>query len=113
MMCYVARYRPASVSSKIVFRPVGPGFMFMYNASLAGPRADGSSKIRPIDDMRKSKVNAATSASEKLKCDTIDSLMDATRAIAVATQCEIDSFKADIDSEHRRVPSVVGERDLS
>ena len=76
-------------------------------------RADGSIKIRPIDDMRRSKVNEATCASEKLKCDTIDALLDAMKSIALATNCELGLFKADIDSAYRRVPLAVSERTLA
>ena len=86
---------------------------FLCMTMLAGVKADGSIKIRPIDDMRRSKVNAATCASEKLKCDTIDALMDAMRATALAAQEEIGLFKADIDSAYRRVPILPRDRDLA
>ena len=39
---------------------------------FAGVKADGSLKIRPIDDMGASCINAATTAHEKLEYDTLD-----------------------------------------
>ena len=38
----------------------------------AGLKSDGSVKVRPIDDMSISRINAATTALEKLKYDTLD-----------------------------------------
>ena len=63
--------------------------------------------------MRKSKVNAATCVSEKLKRDTTDMLMDTMRATALATREGIGMFKADIDAAYRRVPISPGDRDLA
>ncbi len=91
----------------------------------AGRRADGSEKVRPIDDMSVSDVNAATGVTEKLSYDTLDLLFETLRE--VATACEVHAYgggkvgghcallvtcckeqlmldKADIDSAYRRIP---------
>ena len=61
---------------------------------LSGLRDDGTIKIRPIDDLSASGVNAATFASEKLTNDGLDKLLEAMRrmkgsllARQVALQC--------------------------
>ena len=43
---------------------------------LAGLTADGKKKIRPIDDLSRSGVNANTAASEKLRNDSLDLLVE-------------------------------------
>ena len=94
------------------FVPSGTAYHIL-RACFTGVKADGSIKIRPIDDMRRSKVNAATCACEKLKCDTIDTLMETLRITAPAAPGEIGLFKADIDSAYRRVPLARGEREFA
>jgi len=45
----------------------------------AGLRPDGTEKIRAIDDMSASSINAATAAAERLRCDSLDLLFEALR----------------------------------
>ena len=45
---------------------------------LTGLTADGEKKIRPIDDLSRSGVNANTAASEKLRNDSLDLLVECT-----------------------------------
>ena len=53
-------------------------------------------KIRPVDDMSISGVNAATAATEALTCDTLDMLTEASRQMhecceALISHCAPDS----------------------
>ena len=54
--------------------------------TLPGVKTDGSAKVRPIDDMTASAINQATSASEKLRYDTLGGLVVTLRELANATQ---------------------------
>ncbi len=91
---------------------------------VAGTREDGSTKVRPIDHMTESLVNASTAQLEKLSTDTLDLLFEITRALRAgcevhttanvvqraqlcfhfAWQEPLELFKADIDSAFRRLP---------
>jgi hypothetical protein len=54
-----------------------------------GLKDDGSLKVRPIDDMSASGVNAATAATEKLRYDTIDMLFETLRRLQAVTQAPL------------------------
>ena len=53
---------------------------------LPGVRADGSVKVRPIDDMSASLINAATNATEKLAYDTLDHFFEMVKRLAIDTE---------------------------
>jgi hypothetical protein len=69
-----------------------------------GLKADGSSKIRPIDDLTRSGCNAATSPSEKLQYESLDTLLAVGRAAGEAFGHDLSLWKADIASAYRRIP---------
>ena len=88
-----------------------------------GTRPDGSAKVRPIDDMSASAVNAATIVSEKFSYDSLDLLLHVAEDLSSGQQVctatclllailqsvallqeEMALFKADIDAAYRRVP---------
>jgi len=97
---------------------------------LSGVKADGSRKVRPIDDMTRwpldtavtpracarnvclrvrSGCNAATAPGEKLEYETLDLLQQAMRTTAQALSDNdsgvgLSLWKADIDSAFRRIP---------
>ena len=48
---------------------------------LAGFKPDGSIKVRPIDDLSASKVNATTGVTEKLKYDSLDMFFELLRHV--------------------------------
>ena len=55
---------------------------------LAGQTSTGEPKVRPIDDMTASCVNAATGAQEKLSYDTLDLFLESLRQLrAVSEAC--------------------------
>jgi len=58
----------------------------LFMSRCAGVRADGSIKVRPVDDMSRSLVNAAAKPSEKLRYDSLDGLLQALRFIAVRSK---------------------------
>ncbi len=60
-------------------------------------------KLRAIDDLSRSLVNAITQASEKLHHDSIDALFKSVRWL-VRTGRKVQLWKADIDAAYRRVP---------
>ena len=67
---------------------VGAGVVACVMSCLArnvGQLPDGSTKVRPIDDMSASDINAATSVSEKLVYDTLDLLHESMRCLVSAT----------------------------
>ena len=94
----------------------------------AGLRPDGSKKIRPVDDMSKSLVNAATQPVEKNVNNRLDELLEAARHLFKASdkalapsrhlrsspfifarlQKPMRLWKADINSAFRRVPVLPG-----
>ena len=90
----------------------------------AGIDKDGRPKYRAVDDFTRSLMNAATAASEKLRCDTLD-IFHATLRESVARMgvcvaycgvqrlrwafCSFSKvgqslWKADIDAAFRRIP---------
>ena len=70
-----------------------------------GIRADGTPKMRSIDDCSIAGLNGATAPGEKHRHDTVDALRQASAALHAALPSERWSlFKAVIDSAFRRVP---------
>ena len=59
-------------------------FRLIVVCAVSGLKADGSEKIRAVDDMSISGVNAATAATEKLHCDTLDTLVQTMQALHAA-----------------------------
>ncbi len=49
--------------------------------AIAGVKSNGEPKYRTIDDLSRSSVNAATMATEKLRCDTLDVFFETLRAL--------------------------------
>ena len=61
---------------------------------LSGLTAEGEKKIRPIDDLSRSGVNANTAASEKLRNDSLDVLVECSsqlRCVAGGGDREVGS----------------------
>lgn len=72
---------------------------------VAGVRPDGTTKVRPIDNMAASGVNSATEVTEKLTCDTLDTLLESLKSMhRAAPGHSLKLYKADIDAAFRRVP---------
>ena len=80
---------------------------------ISGLRSDGSLKIRPIDDMSASMVNAATCSQEKLPCDTLDMFFASMRHLEGLVRGPKKLWKADIDSAFRRIPVKVAHRQFA
>ena len=102
-------------------------------------KADGSRKVRPIDDMTRwahdpasapracarnvclrvrSGCNAATAPGEKLEYETLDLLQQAMRKTAQGLSANdpgvgLSLWKADIDSAFRRIPIKPEHRDFA
>ena len=75
-----------------------------------GLKPDGSIKIRPIDDMTVSMINAATWAKEKLSCDTLDLFFASMQRLEHLVEGPKKLWKADIDAAFRRIPIRVDHR---
>ena len=71
---------------------------------MPGVKADGSLKIRPIDDLTRSGCNASTGPSEKLQYESLDTLLAVGRAACEAFGHNLSLWKADIASAYRRIP---------
>ena len=67
-------------------------------------KADGSLKIRPIDDLTRSGCNASTAPSEKLQYESLDTLLAVGRAAGEALGHDLSLWKSDIASAYRRIP---------
>ena len=67
-------------------------------------------KIRPVDDMSASGVNACCSLEEKLSNDGVDTLFQVARKFYEVVGEVPDMFKADIDSAYRRIPLAAADR---
>jgi hypothetical protein len=72
--------------------------------SRPGLKPDGSIKIRPIDDMTVSMINAATHANDKLPCDTLDLFFASMQCLEGLVKGHKKLWKADIDVAFHRVP---------
>ena len=53
---------------------------------MSGLTNEGLPKVRPIDDMTASDINAATAAQEKMSYDTLDLFLEALRKLKAETQ---------------------------
>ena len=68
-------------------------------------KSDGSVRVRPIDDLSRSKLNGCTSVAEKFRPEGVDLLFETSKRLALETDEPIAFFKADVDSAFRRVPA--------
>ena len=73
---------------------------------LSGVKADGSIKVRAVDDFTESMCNPCTKPTEKLRCDTLDLFFDVLRGLSkrLGIAVPLSMFKADIDAAFRRIP---------
>ena len=92
-------------------RPVKPSELNLSAVTLSprfcieqGTRADGSVKLRAIDDMTRSGLNAITWASEKLQYEAFDAMLGCIREAHACHGPKLRLWKADVDSAYRRVP---------
>lgn len=69
-----------------------------------GVRADGSPKLRAVDDCSRSFCNSAVVATERLHYDGLDTFLAALRQARCKWGLELEMWKADIDSAYRRIP---------
>ena len=69
-----------------------------------GVRADGSAKVRSIDDATQSHVNACCRPTEKLSCHSLDTLVELARLRRTSTDAPLSLWKADIKAAFRRIP---------
>ena len=69
-----------------------------------GMRADGTVKVRAVDDLTRSGTNACTEVTEKLSCDGVDTFVGLLRAYQRESGVAPHIYKADIDSAYRRLP---------
>lgn len=69
-----------------------------------GTRANGEPKLRAVDDFSRSSINAATTACEKLHCDSLVDLFAIMREMVKMMGSSLALFKSDVDSAYRRVP---------
>ena len=69
-----------------------------------GVRADGTQKLRAVDDFTRGGCNPCTAASEKLHYDNLDVFIASLRAMAKQHSTALELWKADIDAAYRRVP---------
>eukprot|EP00969_Alexandrium_andersonii_P283221 12520868-Alexandrium_andersonii.AAC.1 len=67
-----------------------------------GVKPDGSLKLRAVDDMSGSGVNAACQPAERLHYDTVDQLVRCVCELAADGEAAPAIWKADIDSAYRR-----------
>ena len=57
-----------------------------------GLKADGSIKLRPIDDFTASQCNEFTAPAEKLRCDTLDCFLKVMRKLSDGLGREVTFF---------------------
>ena len=69
-----------------------------------GLKADGSIKIRAIDDCTRSGINECCEPCRKLKVDGADALLASIRKFQSMTGISPELMKSDIDAAYRRVP---------
>ena len=78
---------------------------------LSGVKADGSPKVRPIDDFTRSGCNAATGPAERLRYESLDLFLETIRQAKERWDTsELAIWKADVDSAYRRIPVAPGHR---
>ena len=75
-----------------------------------GKRADGSLKLRAVDDLTSNGVNECTQPQGKPVPDSVDALVRAMVALKTATGKKLALWKADVDSAYRRVPARASDR---
>ena len=80
---------------------------------LSGVKADGSAKLRPVDDFTRSGCNPDTCASEKLRYDSGDTFLALLRSAYAFLGPVLSLWKADIDSAYRRLPVEPSQRTLA
>ena len=74
-----------------------------------GVRADGSLKLRAIDDKTADGTNDCAQQEGKLRMDGLDKLVEAVRLFTRTTGKTPHLWKADVDSAFRRVPVQPGD----
>ena len=99
--------------------------------ACAGVKANGAPKLRAIDDLSRSGVNACTLATEKLRNDTLDYFWETLRGLNISVQAllivclcafpplcscfclqeDVVMWTADIDSAFRRLPILAAHRE--
>ena len=99
---------------------------------MSGTKPDGSTKVRPIDDMtrcvlfhlhvfavtlcahlQRSGCNAATAPSEKLAYESMDRFLQSIQAMEKTIGKNLSFWKADLDSAFRRIPIRPKDREFS
>lgn len=75
-----------------------------------GLRADGTPKLRPVDDFTSSGCNIATFPGEKLVYESLDHFLAALRRAGDLMGDGLSMWKADIDSAYRRIPVLPAHR---
>ena len=78
-----------------------------------GTKADGTPKLRPVDDFSRSGCNAATFPGEKLVYESLDHFLAAIRMASVCLGISLSMWKADIDSAYRRIPVLPAHRQFA
>ena len=68
-----------------------------------GQRADGTPKIRAIDDASESLINSCCKPTEKLSCDNIDELTVISKEMTKNGEDALEFWKADIKAAFRRI----------
>ena len=73
---------------------------------VSGVKADGSIKVRAVDNFTESMCNPCTKPTEKLRNDTLDLFFEVLRMLSkkLGVAVPLRMFKADIDAAFRRVP---------
>ena len=61
---------------------------------MSGTKPDGTKKIRPIDDMSRSKCNAATTPTEKFEYENLDVFLQVIKTIKKKSGSEFILWKA-------------------
>ena len=79
---------------------------------VQGVKADGSPKIRAVDDCTGSGLNATASPTEKLHHHHLDQLLRVAEKLREVAKTEPLLWKADIDSAYRRIPVAPEDREL-
>jgi hypothetical protein len=97
----VGRMTPPMMASKVDLNSVVLARRFSREQ---GTRADGTVKLRAVDDETASETNSTTQPTAKLKCDGADALSSLGVYFTRKTG-EVPMFwKADIDKAYRRLP---------
>ena len=99
-------------------RPVKPSELNLSAVTLSprfcieqGTKADGSVKLRAIDDLTRSGLNAITWATEKLQYEAFDAMLGCMREVHACHGPKLRLWKADVDSAYRRIPIAESSQD--